>query len=289
VNPADPLAAFVRRALSVECADRFAEAFWSVVYDLGDGTLAKVVRDPPGQPGKAVRHFTHEGAVLGFLTDVRLPAPVPRLLQAVAADAAGAPAGVAGVLRIEKLPGRAWNGKGARTALAAQLAEFLDAFHRLPPEPFLRIAPAMSRSVRIAKSTIAWARREDDCALALRLRALLDHVPPDHLRPVHGDMHGMNLLVSEGSLTGVIDFASSCVDLPECEWAHLVPDPPLDARVRREYRRRGGALRDEYVALSAALCALWGALDRERRGDAEGAHSRRLVLARCLEELPERR
>ncbi len=167
-----------------------------------------------------------------------LPLPVPTPVRAgeptrfypwcwaVCAHVPGRPPGAAA------LTGQA----GARAADA--LAGFLSALHvsapaDAPRSPF-RGVPLSQRSDSVARA-LAGApvaqRSRIERAWAEALGAP-GHRGPD--RWLHGDLHGLNVLVTRGRITGVIDFGDLCAGDPATDLASgwLLLDGPGRQRLR---------------------------------------------------------
>ncbi len=140
----------------------------------------------------------------------RLPLPVPEPVRRGQPDAEYPwPWSICRFVPGRPVGGRELRGRVGERA-ARDLAGFLAALHR----------PAPSGAPTNPFRGVALARREDALAVALsaadpsvrrRAREVWAHAVevPGHAGPrlwVHGDLHGLNVLVRRGAISGIIDF-----------------------------------------------------------------------------------
>jgi aminoglycoside phosphotransferase (APT) family kinase protein len=147
---------------------------------------------------------------------------------------------------------------------AVELAELLAALRRIDPTagppPASRGGPLRPRDEATRAGIAALAHLIDAAAVTAVWEAAL--AAPEWDRPrvwIHGDLDARNLLVKDGRITGVLDWASVCVGDPACDvkvaWA------VLDAETRPVFREllelddatwargRGWALSQALIAL----------------------------------------
>lgn len=234
----------VRRLLRAQHPDladrrlrRIGTGWDNVVFRLGSDLTVRVPRRELG--ARLI------GTELRWLPELApsLPLPVPTPVRAgeptdfypwrwaVCAHVPGRPVGAASFTAVE----------GERAADV--LAGFLCALHHpagpeAPRSP-LRGVPLALRSESVAQALASAppaqrARVEQAWADALRAPA---HSGPD--RWLHGDLHGLNVLVARGRITGVIDFGDLCAGDPAtdlaCAWLLL------DRAGRQRLRERAPA------------------------------------------------
>lgn len=234
-------AALVRRLLRAEHPDladrplRIAGTGWdTVVYRLGADLSVRVPRRALG-----AELLERELRWLPELAG-RLPLPVPVPVRA------GGPTEECpwrwGICRY--VPGRpvgaaALEGPAGRRAAEA-LAEFLAALHvPAPPDAPrspLRGGPLASRDDRFREGLDALPVHDRERIRAMWQRAV--DVPEHSGTPrwLHGDLHGLNVLVRRSRISGIIDFGDLCAGDPAtdlaCTW--LLLDAPARVLLRRE-------------------------------------------------------
>jgi len=255
------------------------QGVWGSTYDLGDGTVLKLIRQFAGL-GDAVELWANETRALGAIAALALPCPVPRL---VAADKVGpqTEAGRAGWLawiRMTRLEGAALDDDkvmalppAARRRLAHDLGETLAALHAAP----LAAGFANPRGDVDAGSLDEIAPLIGDVADPAMLAAIraslaeMAHAPDSVAN--HGDVNTTNLLANgRGRLTGLIDWAEARRDWAEAEFCHLRLIPGFFEDVRAAYEaKRGLRLNDRRLDLVALHNALISVAISRRRGDAE--------------------
>ncbi|MEW2066217.1 aminoglycoside phosphotransferase family protein [Streptomyces sp. NPDC007346] len=208
----------------------------NAVYRLGDD---KVIRLPRTE-GSAADVAT-EAHWLPRLAP-QLPVPVPAPL-AQGAPAEGFPWAWSVCTWLEganPLPGE---GSWAPDAFAADLAEFVLALRRIAPTdgpPAYRSEPLASRDVETRKVIAALGGVLDaEAAGAVWDRALTAPAYTGAPVWVHGDLQPGNVLVADGRLTGVIDFA--CMGLADPAVDLIAAWYLLPAGAREVFRTAVGA------------------------------------------------
>jgi aminoglycoside phosphotransferase (APT) family kinase protein len=228
----------------------------NAIYRLGDGLSVRL----PRRRDRAAGSLDKEFEWLPKLAPL-LPLPVPRPV------ARGAPG--------EGYPHEwavyTWlDGEDAATAsldiprAAVDLAELVAALRRIDPTagpaPAGRGGPLRPRDQATRAGIAALADAIDATAVTAVWEEAL--AAPEWDRPpvwIHGDLDARNLLVRDGQITGVLDWASACVGDPACDvkaaWA------VLDAETRPIFRElleiddatwaraRGWALSQAMIAL----------------------------------------
>ena len=237
---------------------------------------------PHHDPARALREQATQNAVadLGF--------PVPRVLMASAeAESLGAP-----FVLMQRLPGRPLLATRP-IGMGGVLADLQLRLHELDPAP---LAHALGASGTFDAYLEVLERRVERGGFdhLAPLVAWLRSRRPPATAPVicHGDFHPQNVLLSEGRVSGVLDWPNALVADPAFDVAAtvnilaLVPvgltslpsgvrrlaslvQPLLARRYLARYRRRrpiGGA-RLAYYRVAAALRALVTATEGRRRTD----------------------
>ncbi|WP_158088633.1 phosphotransferase family protein [Thermoactinospora rubra] len=237
------------------------EGWDHVVYDTGDGLIARVRKEPDPE---AVRR---EATLLAALARVAT-LPVPEVVEADPAR---------GVLVVRKLPGVPLSERPAHdpVRLAAVLGEFLSALHRSGLE-----APAVSGTLpgllrraghdyrEIATRLPAGARRA--------VEAFLSAAPPEEAAVAafcHNDLGDEHVLLEAGEVTGVIDWSDAAVGDPARDFALLYRDlgpefcELLAAHYAGEYSRERAAF---YARCTLLGDIAYGMRTGERRYAEEG-------------------
>ncbi|MQA00519.1 MAG: phosphotransferase [Dehalococcoidia bacterium] len=199
-------------------------------------------------------HF--ESAVHRALASQDYPAPAP-LAVCERLEASGAPA-----LLMDFVEGRSLLGDlerpRAMLGVPRLLAEAHLALHRLDARPVLEslsVAGVPAEQVSVDAVVARMEARAERCGLRLAagLRWVHEHRPPETERAVvcHGDFHPGNVLVEDGSVTGVVDWPNIVVAEAAYDVGHTrhlllaaptgaLPAPvrPLVALLRRVVARR---------------------------------------------------
>lgn len=224
--------------------------FRSVAVATAEGQVFRIARNAAAAAG-----YAKEQRLLPALR-AQLPLPIPDP-QWWAGPSAAFPFGVIGY---PLLPGRplapADLTRGHRARLAADLAAFLRALHRVPlaevaeqglPMPADHAARWKEMQARTLPVVQA-ALRADEAAAVTHwwARLLADPLMPSY-RPVlqHGDLWYENILVDEGGtrLTGVVDFEDAAGGDPAQDFATLLHlGEAFAAEAIAAYQAAGGAL-----------------------------------------------
>jgi len=275
VNPTRALAK-AAPGLDPAGAHVLGEGVWGRVFDAGDGTVIKLLRQGGGL-GDALELWANELGALRALEHQPLPVGVPRVVDAGKLDEAET--GYDAFLRLTRLPGRALDddslpalagASGGR--FAAQLGEALAALHGADmAQGFAdnRAEVDLAALEEIAPRVADIAGRHAIAAIAEGLAAL------DAAATVvnHGDINSTNLLADDaGNLTGLIDWAEARRDWREAEFCHLVLLPEAMAPVRAAYEHAAGLrLDDRRLYLVGLHNALIGIVICRRIGEHEEA------------------
>jgi len=263
------------------------EGVWGRVFDAGDGTVIKLLRQGGGL-GDALELWANERDALRALERQSLPFAVPRVVDA--GDLDEAETGYIAFLRQTRLPGRALDDDslprlaGASDGrFAAQLGAALAALHGADMAHGFADSRAevdLAALEEIAPHVADIAGPQALAAIAGGLAAL------DGATTVanHGDINSTNLLADDaGNLTGLIDWAEARRDWREAEFCHLVLLPEAMAPVRAAYEHAAGVrLDDRRLDLVGLHNALIGIVICRRIGEHEEAawnadHARALM------------
>lgn len=153
-----------------------------------------------------------------------------------------------------------------RVELAAELAGFLNAFHKIN----LKDGPASRRGIRLndkeldaeTKMAIGKLKDEIDISQVSALWDQLSNIPYWSKEPVwiHGDLLPGNILVQDNRLTAVLDFTDVGVGDPACDlviaWALLNPHSRQVFKINLENIDEDTWKRGQGWALSIALIML---------------------------------
>jgi hypothetical protein len=271
------------------------EGLWGSVFDLGDGTMLKVVRRHGGLgSGEALHHRESEalGFLGGFATDyVRVPALVAS--GTFANSYMGSAPPLAGWLRLARMDGRrlATDAVLAMSArerdllgerVGAAIADFNAEASARAAAAGSRLADTIARSLTLARAQLGSAElhRAAD-AIALAWEALRAAGP---LVFVHGDLNPGNLIdAGPRAPLGFVDFAESGWSLAEAEFRHLEPLGPFrDSVFRGVTARRGQAPDMRAYYLAAAADALMTVAIQGNAGHPRDAMRRTGLLRHCL-------
>ena len=285
----NPTRALARAAPGLDPADALllGAGVWGRVFDAGDGTVVKLLRQGGGL-GEAVELWANERDALRALERQPLPVAVPRVVDAGQLDEAET--GYRAFLRLTRLPGRALDDDSlARLAgapggrFAAQLGEALAALHGCAmAQGFAdsRAGVDLAALEDIAAQVADVAGTDTIAAIAEGLMALDGGATVAS----HGDINSTNLLADEdGNLVGLIDWAEARRDWREAEFCHLVLLPGSSDSVRRAYEVAARvALDDRRLALAGLHNALIGLAISRRLGDAEETAGNLLQARRLI-------
>lgn len=221
-------------------------------FAIGDSLVARLPRRETSVP-----LIRHEARWLPELAP-RLPLPVPEPVFA-GSPGHGYPWPW---LVARRVPGRSFSYGGVVDLLGAarRLGQFLASLHvpapvDAPANPYRGI-PLESRDIRFREHLDMLAGEFDE-QLLVRLWESALEVEPHRGPPVwiHGDLHPGNLLVSAGSLSGVVDFGDVTSGDPAVDLAigwMMFPGPER-AELWRAYGRGEPALRMRARAWALAL------------------------------------
>lgn len=273
------------------------EGLWGSVFDLGDGTMLKLVRRHGGLgSGEALHH--REAAALGFLGGLASDyLRVPHLFASGAFTNSyiGSAPPLAGWLRLARLEGRRLTTDAVLTMnardrdllgerIGAAIVDFNDKASERATAAQSKLADTITRSLTLARSQLASAElhRAAD-AIAQGWETLRDVGP---LTFVHGDLNPGNIIdAGPRAPLGFVDFAESGWSLAEAEFRHFEPLGPLrDAVFRGVAARRGKAPDMRAYYLASAADALMTVAIQGNAGHPRDAMRRTGLLRHCLAE-----
>lgn len=245
------------------------EGVWGAVYDLGDGTVLKLVRRNGGLGTGESKHY-REVTALGLLPQVE-GVRLPRLF---AAGRFSNPYGfsgppLAGWLRIEKLDGRPVDEGGIyalrgeeRERLGEEIGAALAHFHRAGEAHVKDVAKLGSPALRSISEAMT---RINDPALRARLDRLKEMIAAENAPHVflHGDVNFSNILAARGQRPALIDFAEAGAGFAEEDFRHFANPGPLRDAIFRSYAAVSGSAVDELrflmgIAVNAAISLALG-------------------------------
>jgi len=273
------------------------EGLWGSVYDLGDGSVLKIVRRHGGLGnGEALHHREVSALTLldGLATSYMR---VPKLIggQAFKNNYLGSAPPLAGWLRMEALegtrlstdsvltmPARARDLLGER--IGAAIADFNEAATGLATKAESKLADTISRSLTLARNQLGNAEmhRAAD-AIAGAWDARKERGP---LVFVHGDLNPSNIIDNGANAPlGLVDFAESGWSLAETEFRHFEPLGTMRDSAFRGFTARRGTGPDltAYYLASAADALMTVAL-RGNAGHPRDQMRRTGLLRHCLRE-----
>ena len=273
------------------------EGIWGSVFDLGDGSMLKLVRKHGGLGnGEALHHREAEALALldGLATDyVR----VPRLIAAKAFTNSyiGSAPPLAGWLRIEALPGKRLSTDKVLTMpareremlgerIGAAIADFSAEATKRARKAETKLADTITRSLTLARIQLGSAelhRAADAIAEAWEARRAKGPVVF-----VHGDINPGNLIDDGANRPlGLVDFAESGWSLIETEFRHFEPLGALrDMAFRGLSARRGEGPDLHNYYLAAAADALITIAIQGNGGHPRDQMRRSGLLKHCLAE-----
>lgn len=246
---------------------QIGEGLWGIVYDLGDGSVLKLVRKRGGlgAPGPLIQR---EVTALKALGNRRCGGfDIPELLGHGDIDLPANPfvAPLEGWLRLSKLEGKRLGEAipptpDGRQRLGETLGAALADFHHdakaisetedLPPnDPILR-------AVGQLRDALA---KPDDKALcdSLKERWMSLSTSPVFL---HGDVNLSNILVSDDGRFGLLDFAECGMGPPHAEFRHFEERPEIRDAIFMGYQAASGTPIDLDVYYLAATVNALGTL-----------------------------
>lgn len=239
---------------------------WGRVYALSDGTVLKLAL-PAGGLGDPMHKLAHEANVLQALGQLEQTAwrlPVPALVGHGDIPPAHPlrQAGYIGWLCSTQCAGRVYQlAELARLPLTQQQAMAVQAGQALwmlhQALRAMRVALAPDRLFADLPGELSAA----DQALVGQVKAWHAQLPAAALQPVHGDYNISNLLFdAAGTVTGIVDFAETCLGWPEDDLVSLSSElPAWSPALMAAYTASGGAVLDPgRLKFAAAKRALIG-------------------------------
>ncbi|HEY4343101.1 MAG TPA: phosphotransferase [Parvibaculum sp.] len=273
------------------------EGLWGSVFDLGDGTMLKVVRRHGGLgSGEALHH--REMAALGFLGGLQTDyVCVPRLVAGgvFTNSYIGSAPPLAGWLRLARVEGKRLTTDAVLTMsprerdllgerIGAAIADFNAEATKRARAADVQLADTIARSLRLARAQLASAELHRAADAIAQAWEKLAAVGP--LVFVHGDLNPGNVIdAGPRAPLGFVDFAESGWSLAEAEFRHFEPLGPLrDSIFRGVAARRGQGpdMRAYYLASSAD--ALMTVALQGNAGHPRDAMRRTGLLRHCLAE-----
>lgn len=273
------------------------EGLWGSVYDLGDGSMLKIVRRHGGLgSGEALHHREVEAlTLLDGITTSQMR--VPKLINGEAFQNSylGSAPPLAGWLRLEALPGKRLTSDQVLTMpvrardllgerMGAAIADFSSTATPRAEAANSKLADTITRSLMLARNQLGSAElhRAADAMDAgwQGLRA------QGRLVFVHGDINPNNIIdAGDHAPLGFVDFAESGWSLIETEFRHFEPLGGLrDMAFRGLTARRGEGLDLKAYYLASAADALMTIAIRGNAGHPRDQMRRNGLLRHCLHE-----
>jgi len=241
------------------------EGLWGIVYDLGDGSVLKLVRKRGGL-GSPAALIQREVAALKTLGGDRCGGfDIPELLGHGDIDLPANPfvAPLEGWLRLSKLEGRRLGDAIPPTPdsrqqlgekLGAALAEFhADATSHSAAADLPQKDPVL-RSIGQLRDALP---KPEDKELCDQLRDRWIAAASGSLVFLHGDVNLSNVLVNDESRFSLLDFAECGVGAPHAEFRHFEERPEIRDAIFMGYQVASGAPVDlDTYYLAATVNAL---------------------------------
>jgi aminoglycoside phosphotransferase (APT) family kinase protein len=208
---------------------------WGKVYDLKDNTVLKIAKRSGGV-GDGVAKVEHEKNVLITLANFsdELPFFLPVFQEYGMVDKGSlADAGYAVWMRSTKIPGvvytietlSAMNGDQL-ASMSQSLGETLfylhDAFDRSSISAFLK-PDRIYEDVSMFRPLLS----AEDLARFDKALVYLIQQQSNSLRPIHGDFNISNILWQDKDVSGVLDFAETCLGTIEDDICSLTSELPM--------------------------------------------------------------
>ena len=219
------------------------EGVWGRVFDLGDGTVLKLMRGEGGL-GETAEKWRQECMALAWLAEAALPFAIPRLMGSGAVpDSDWAEQGYAYWLRSTKLAGKTWTVAAARQLeggrqrrIAAALGQAMAALHGCFDKAGLA---AVLKPDGVFTAIENRHLTRDDAAL---VAAVQGGAMVEGMRAVHGDFNISNILFdAQDGVAGVVDFAEICLGTCEDEIAGISDElPEWEADLIAAYQAASG-------------------------------------------------
>ncbi len=238
---------------------------WGTVYDLGDGTVLKLVRKRGGL-GSAAGLIHRETSALAALGGQRvggfqLPALLGHGTLSLPANPFVAP--LEGWLRLSRLNGEILSARvpsdpDARQRLGERLGAAIADFHAATPAlnnaGKIPITDPIDRAIGLLQTALP---KPEDKILCERLRTRWHERDTPTPVLLHGDINFSNVLVDEEGGFGLADFAECGYGPAHADFRHLESRPELRDAVFLGYRAVSGAPIDtETYYLAATVNAL---------------------------------
>jgi aminoglycoside phosphotransferase (APT) family kinase protein len=223
----------------------WTSAMHAVVVREGDSERSLVLRRMFREPWRthAVGLLGREAAAMRLLESTAIPAPALIALDS-RAEATDQPA-----LLMTRLPGRLRLQDSDHPAVLDALARMLATIHRVTPRGRDRPRTYQSWAVPERRVVPIWAR---DPGVWQEAFSRIDRDPPRYDgRFLHRDFHPGNVLFSDGSVTGVVDWVETSWGPPDLDVAHcctaleLLHGSDASEGMRAAYRAAGGRLTDD--------------------------------------------
>lgn len=244
------------------------EGVWGRVYDLGDGRVLKLTR-PVGGVGDPMQKLQREAEILlalGQLDQTAWRLPVPALIGHGTLPPAHPmwQAGFGGWLCSTKCAGRVYKiaeleqlPTAQQHAMATQTGRALWSLH----QALRAMQPATALAPDRVFAELPDELSAEDKILVRQVRAWHEQLPATALRPIHGDYNISNILFgADATVTGIVDFAETCLGCAEDDLASLTTELPAWAPALMDaYVAAGGqAVVSERLTAAAAKRALIG-------------------------------
>tara|TARA_R110000824_G_scaffold118960_14_gene272081 strand:- start:202117 stop:203046 length:930 start_codon:yes stop_codon:yes gene_type:complete len=273
------------------------EGLWGQVYDLGDGSMLKLVRRQGGLGnGEALHH--REVSALTFLSGMR--SAYMRIPQFLGGETfnnpyIGSAPPMAGWLRIETLSGTRLTVDRALTMpaqtrqilgerIGAAIADFNNEATKLALAADIKLADTITRSLALARAQLGSPELHRAADLIGAAWEVARARGP--LVFVHGDINLGNLVDhGEKEPLGLVDFAESGWSLAATEFRHFEPLGALRDAAFRGFATREGAPPDlgDYYLASAANALMTIAITGNA-GHPRDQMRRSGLLRHCLHE-----
>ncbi len=241
------------------------QGVWGTVYDLGDGSILKLVRKRGGlgSPAALIQREARALETLGGIQigGFRLPALLGHGDLCLPANPFVAP--LEGWLRQSRLEGKPLSSKlpsspSARQQLGEHLGAAIADFHRLTPAlnnaDQLPTADPIDRMIDLLQTALP---RPEDKVLCERLRARWNEQPNPARVFLHGDINFGNVLVNDSGGFSLIDFAECGYGPAYADLRHFEDRPDIRDAVFLGYQAASGIPVDvETYYLAATVNAL---------------------------------
>lgn len=270
--------------------------FWSVVLSFKDGLAIKLIRGSSFGDGLDQWEFEYK-ALEELSTVSEVSDLIPRLIKAEQTEGSHPlkRLGVNAWIIMSLLPGKPLPKLKTDEILSDhpgivdEIASFLFKLHRAPVVNMKYLSNKPLRDVfdSLEKMRECAAGNSKDLEL---IDVLTDHakefyIASDKKVLTHGDVNMGNIMVNEGRLSGVIDFASTSRGVLEYDWSHAPLTSGFTESLLSSYRKIGGVADRLKIYFGGAVRMISIALMEERMGDALASLERRKVARTCLAEI----